>query len=135
MLRCMEDQPQGKSRISGDELLRPSHRQVAYAHAYVTGLENDREKLHQVEESLNRATWEAVQLGVYNRHLTLAIRDILADLDSGRYDPMKRERIEDLVADSTKVYDELFVCACGHSVYDHDENNRCNYLTCRHICG
>lgn len=129
-----EDTPKGAARITGDESLLPSRRQVHVARAYVAGLEQDRVRLRDKEAQLTKTTWEVIRLGAYNRALVLAVTKVLSDLDQGRYDPSLVDRIENLIADSKLVYDDIFECACGHSKYDHDDSG-CLYLGCKSICG
>ena len=44
------------------------------------------------------------------------------------------DRARELIRESHKVYEQVFLCPCGHSKYEHDEKG-CQYLGCKHICG
>lgn len=112
----------------------PNVRQVAVARKYVEGLEADRKRLNEAEQTLQRTMWEAIQLANYNRSLNIAIHLLLRAMESGRLSDDELARIEDLVSDNEKLVGDVWGCLCGHSKYDHDEKG-CLYLGCKPICG
>lgn len=124
----------GEGKISGEERHVPSLRQVAVARAYVQGLEEDRERLHKLEETVTSQIWEIVSLGSFNRALQRVLTRFLADLEQGKYDPGLHDLAEQLLGEAKLVHDQIFTCPCGHSKWDHDEGG-CVYLGCKHICG
>lgn len=117
-----------------DESVKPNLRQVAVARAYVQGLESDRKSLHTTEQQLNDTIWLAVQLGAYNRALYKALDQAMAALETGRLDSDFLDRVEALLAHTRSLNDGIWICACGHPTYDHDDLG-CQYLGCKPICG
>lgn len=107
---------------------------MVVARAYIQGLERDRILLLSTQEKITETVWEVIQLGGYNRALYQLMHQIIQAYDAGSLTPDLVSAAEDLLAANRPLFEKLWSCPCGHSVYDHDEKG-CMYLGCRAICG
>ena len=121
----------GKSNIQGGDLNVPSMRQVAVARAYVQGLEEDREKLQDIRGHLITSTWEVIRLVAFNNAVVLALRRTMDENSPPDEDFEARRAM--LLEEAAFLREEVVICPCGHSKYDHDDKG-CMYLQCRGIC-
>lgn len=105
------------------------------ARAYIDGLERDRSKLHEMEQHYDRQVWELIQISAYAKALYTALHQFRQAAENGVLRAETLERIDDLLAADRRVYFDIWACECGHHRYDHDEDGRCLFFGCRHICG
>jgi hypothetical protein len=121
----------GEARVTGEEVTVPSLRQVAVARAYIQGLESDRERLQQIQQSLIDSGWEVVRLASFTKALVRVIRELRDD--GAPADEEFEDRVRYLLDEADRLVEEAYLCPCGHSKYDHDEKG-CMYLQCRGVC-
>ena len=125
----------GKGETSGAEVLRPSPRLVEVARAYVEGLENGARRLERVEGDLDKVIFQAATMSNYNRALSRVLAQIAALVKA---DKLITEdhllNITEILSINQTQSDDIFTCACGHSVFDHDDKG-CQYTGCKPICG
>lgn len=125
----------GAGRASGAEVLRPSPRLIEVARAYVEGLENGARRLEQVEGDLDNAIFQAATMSNYNRALSRILAEIAVIVrDEGVITGDHLDNIDEILAINQTFSEDIFTCACGHSVFDHDDKG-CQYIVCKPICG
>lgn len=125
----------GKGEASGAEVLRPSPRLVEVARAYIDGLENGQRRLEQIEQDLNRLTFQCATISNHNRALQRVLEGVISLSKAGQ------ALTEDQLANAREILtvnqlmaEDIFTCECGHSKFDHDDKG-CQFTGCRPICG
>jgi uncharacterized protein (DUF849 family) len=111
----------GEGRASGREVMRPSPRLVEVARAYIEGLENKAQRLEQVEYQLDEMVFNAATMANYNRTLSRVLAQIALLVKEGK--PITEDHllnITEILETNQTWSDDIFVCACGHSTFDHD---------------
>lgn len=131
-----------KSRLTGDgEAPKripagvPRRGSTQVAKAYVEGLERDRERLRELEQSYDKLVWETIQISAYAKALYTALYTATQYIEGAIVDITIWDKISDLLEADRRAYNEVWSCECGHHRWDHDEDGHCEYLTCRRICG
>jgi len=115
--------------------MRPSPRLIEVARAYVEGLENKARQLETVQRDLDEVIFQAATMANYNRTLTRVLAQITELVVDGK--PITEDHLMNIteILETNQIWsNDIFVCSCGHSMFDHDAYG-CQYLRCKPICG
>lgn len=125
----------GAGKATGREVMRPSPRLIEVARAYVDTLERDSRRLVETEEQLSRVIFQAATISNHNRTLQRLVVEVLKLAAAGQ--PLTQDHIdqmEEVLKVNQMMSDSVFICACGHSTFDHDDLG-CQFIGCKPICG